>query len=615
MKKMMWLLMLVVLLAGCGGPAEGETTLPAQTTQMPETTPVTEPPTLLEQGTPWQGQEHLLELPMEIEGRYGVSEAFCGKLLLWGMEELEDGTTCYALCLVNLETGAVEHQTQVECQSYLSPQILGDRIYFCDRVADTITELGPTLEVESIWQTELGSEGCMGSGQTLYNWTGEQLHRTDLETGQTESLYGEESTVTWMNPDGRYAAVVYTDNATGIQATDYLDLMTGARMQVPFLGEFDSVSICGDTWLARAMYGSNCYYLGDDADALRSTREMGYAQLLSQGYLLENGYDEGSSLRLYDLEGNHISTCYLALEGYYYMTGDPVFNADQTGCYFQLEGYEGDSHILYWDLTADCDREESAWEPAPGPEEAMAMLKTEADRIGQVYGVTILLGAACDTEFPEFSARWFTDYEGVRQELEMLELALSSYPAGFFEQMKYGDVETIEIQLVQELLPQVGSMFEAGSYTAFLRTDWDRHLMVVDAVKATDDGIYYHEISHIIDDYLQWDAWNRAGALYTEEGWAAHNPDWFDYAYDYAAEFDIFDDAALGDWFIDSYATTFPTEDRARIMENAMSVYGGDYFAEHPGLREKLGYYARCIRDAFDTANWPEVTVWEQYLE
>lgn len=36
---------------------------------------------------------------------------------------------------------------------------------------------------------------------------------------------------------------------------------------------------------------------------------------------------------------------------------------------------------------------------------------------------------------------------------------------------------------------------------------------------------------------------------------------------------------------------------------------------ESPGMQKKLDYYARCIRDCFDTALWPEVTAWERMLK
>ena len=44
-------------------------------------------------------------------------------------------------------------------------------------------------------------------------------------------------------------------------------------------------------------------------------------------------------------------------------------------------------------------------------------------------------------------------------------------------------------------------------------------------------------------------------------------------------------------------------------------MFGHHYpFTEGSPLRDKLAYYAACIRDSFDTTGWPEVTLWEEPL-
>ena len=58
---------------------------------------------------------------------------------------------------------------------------------------------------------------------------------------------------------------------------------------------------------------------------------------------------------------------------------------------------------------------------------------------------------------------------------------------------------------------------------------------------------------------------------------------------------------------------TYPTEDRATLFAAAMAKV--PLLEESPGMQAKLDYYARCIRDCFDTEGWPEVTAWEQPLK
>ena len=111
------------------------------------------------------------------------------------------------------------------------------------------------------------------------------------------------------------------------------------------------------------------------------------------------------------------------------------------------------------------------------------------------------------------------------------------------------------------------------------------------------------------------------------------NPEGFDYYYAYidpngdsyewsgSSEYTTNDSAWYdGDtdsvYFIDAYSTTFPTEDRARLMEYLLSDvdYGPPAYFASVHLQEKLTYYFQCIRTKFDTTNWPEQTSWEQML-
>ena len=100
---------------------------------------------------------------------------------------------------------------------------------------------------------------------------------------------------------------------------------------------------------------------------------------------------------------------------------------------------------------------------------------------------------------------------------------------------------------------------------------------------------------------------------YSEEGWAALNPKGFQYCQSYTDVPDSYYYDGNEDYFIDIYSRTFPSEDRARVMEYAM--IGAEFcFDTYPGLVEKLRYYSECIRDGFDTTGWPEVTKWEEML-
>ena len=247
--------------------------------------------------------------------------------------------------------------------------------------------------------------------------------------------------------------------------------------------------------------------------------------------------------------------------------------------------------------------------PTPVEENAdpVALLRQRADELEEEYGLTIKIGDECQREFDSFTAARVSGYDRVNSALDKLEKALSAYPEGFFRQIHYDSIQSIEIQLVGGL--RATDERAGGSYAAFVQPASDHYMLVADVFSATQKS-YYHEFSHIIDSYLAWDAENREGALYSEDGWMERNPSGFAYVGSYSAEPES--DPYPG-YFVDTYSMISATEDRARVLEYAMAS-DGLVFGENPPLKEKLHYYCECIRDAFDTQGWPETTLWEQYL-
>ncbi|HIT33738.1 MAG TPA: hypothetical protein IAC31_03810, partial [Candidatus Faecousia intestinigallinarum] len=65
--------------------------------------------------------------------------------------------------------------------------------------------------------------------------------------------------------------------------------------------------------------------------------------------------------------------------------------------------------------------------------------------------------------------------------------------------------------------------------------------------------------------------------------------------------------------FLDAFSMTYPREDRARILQYAMTELGQGRF-DTDNLQEKLRTICVAIRDAFDWEDSPMVFPWEQYL-
>jgi hypothetical protein len=193
-----------------------------------------------------------------------------------------------------------------------------------------------------------------------------------------------------------------------------------------------------------------------------------------------------------------------------------------------------------------------------------------------------------------------------------LELAFSSYPEGFFRQLPCGDLLQIRIELVANLRGQDHMDTHPASVGGFVQTASDHYLIVFDSL-SFDTQAVYHELSHVIDKRLEWDAILRPQALFSEEVWLSLQPEGFRYAHSYTDMPDAIAAYENSGYFVSSYAMTFPTEDRATLMSLIMSDETA--LQENPGMPEKMRYYAACIRDCFDTEGWPETTLWEQGLQ
>ena len=185
------------------------------------------------------------------------------------------------------------------------------------------------------------------------------------------------------------------------------------------------------------------------------------------------------------------------------------------------------------------------------------------------------------------------------------------------EQLLYGTQRKIEVHLVGTLTKRPSEETNLGftSFAGFAEQQEGKSVIAVDITRLGSlEQTLYHEIAHLIDNKLAFDASLREDAIYSEEAWQALNPTTFAYAESYhnlpmelyQEEYDAY--------FIDIYSRTFSKEDRARIMEYAM-VESTWTFSASLGRLAKLEYWTDCIRDAFDTTGWSKQTIWEQTLE
>ena len=619
MKRFLLVLMMLLLLAGCGReniqPSQ-DATLPTASTQPTEPT---EPPVpwVEETGMEWDAEGVLKEIPLTIPDGLHFSSAmeFDGDLLLWSIDD-HRVQSVLELCLVELDDGSIAATAEIPVGRYIYPQCLGDTLYICDGPTGKITGLNKALETEQQWEIEKTEDSLiMGGNGIAYRTTMDEqvqsnhLLAVDLNTGESVPAMEGDPDIGWVSENGDTLSIRCYLPDTGAPDYAVLDLNTGAYAYAGAQRNVDSAYRVDGVWVLEyygESYSYDLYPAG--GEPFRISPENATLKLLPEGHILKTALDS-TTLSLHNTDGTLISACRLSEQENGYVDSTVIWN-EALGGYFILHRNYGDTaRLLFWDVEKSTEVPNLTLEAVPTPAESQLRLEQRAAELGKKYGISILVGEQCETSFDEFTATQATDYEQVSQALNILDKALAVYPEGFLRQLRYDTVYGVSIQLIQDLQAN-GSGRYGGGYAAFTQSRWEDALMVVD-IEAASVDTYYHEFSHIIDKYLEWDATMRTDAIYSEAGWVDLNPGWFDgYTYDYSWTQELSADGA----FIDGYATISPTEDRARVMEYAMANWSSGYFQPGTVLARKLDYYCDCIRDAFDTTGWTETPLWEQYV-
>ena len=264
--------------------------------------------------------------------------------------------------------------------------------------------------------------------------------------------------------------------------------------------------------------------------------------------------------------------------------------------------------------------------PYEPPVYDLGEISQRAEEMEETYGVRIYLGQeVTSAPFPDYTLEANEDLAYISDALDVLETALAYYPEGYLEQLGGDSVRELCFYLSGRMTPLDASVSIDDPGGLACQVDGLELLAFnVDYIRPQD---VVHELTHVLDHWL-WEA----GTL-DEMTWSSMNPEDFDYYYAYMNEngesyewagdtkYTTWDSAYYGGdvdsvYFIDPYSTTYPTEDRARLMENVLASPGGspESSFESVHLQEKLTYYFQCIRNTFDTTGWPEQTSWEAAL-
>ena len=520
---------------------------------------------------------------------------------------------------ISLEDGALLNELAV-------PACFGTKLFpgsggfgLCDREAGRISLLDEDFHLLCTYHVpQEGEDWYLNSElDTLYVFCYDRgLQVRDLVTSQTDWLVDNAFQMLPKSVGTDYVLFQYTDRSDQKTYTRCLNLAASALEPLPIGGTITSGIRRGETWLLCSSEADGVYTVIEGDSAKCFTWADSAFQLLSSPQHLLMTDPSGRNLTLYDTNGSFLSQCALPQNSNAVLGTDFVWSSCLEG-YFFTDFMDSSCRLMFWDISAETEGaslQMSAPEQPQPPQRVLDQsLYERAEELSRRFGVDIRIAEQCSLDYSHYDTYALTDPMFVQSALDILEESLSLYPEGFFRQLCYGTIESIRIELTGSLTTKDGIDTRPDSAGGFAHNGGSYYGIVLDGFLLQPQTLF-HEFTHVIDARLKWDAMIREDALFSEEAWLALQPDGFSYAMAYT---DIPEETHRfmeSGYFITDYSLTYPTEDRAVLMESAMNNFTWDFERSY-AIRRKLQYYADCIRDCFDTENWPETTLWEQVLE
>lgn len=608
-RKLIGLLCVCMLLSGCGNGSSK----PLQTeSPTVESLPIQTHLPLLEQGSALEESSNLRYIPN------AAVESMCApevRLLGNGLLLSECVGNEWVLKHISLENGALVKEGTVPASAGTKLYIGNGEFGLCDRESGLISVLDEDFQLLRTYETpQEGDDWYLNSEMdTLYVlYSDRGLLARNLQTGDTLWLVDNGFQVTPLGGGTGYLIFAYTDRADQKTYTRCLNLSIATLETLPVGGTISAGIRQGETWLLQ---NDEDHLLAQGEDARAFSCENATVRLLSPRRHLLVADASARNLTLYKTDGTFLSNCSLPQNSNAVVGSDFVWSGYWEG-YFFTDFVDGTCRLMFWDVSAATAGEDLPMSSSGQTQQSRPVLEQQlyerAAQLSERFGVDIRIAEQCTLDYSHYDTYLLTDPGFVRSALDTLEETLSLYPEGFFRQLLYGGMESIRIELVGGLTVKEHIDTHPTSAGAFAQDRGSYYSVVLDGFLLQPQTLF-HEFSHIMDARLEWDAMIREDALYSEEAWLALQPEGFHYAMTYTEVPEGYHRFAESGYFLTEYGMTYPTEDRAVLLEMAMSNFAWD-FEPGSGTRKKLQYYADCIRDCFDTEGWPETTVWEQVL-
>ncbi|MBE5956372.1 MAG: hypothetical protein E7253_07960 [Lachnospiraceae bacterium] len=631
MKKILsiFCIIFVLTLTACGGKTPGTSTEDKTTNTTTEEPKIEKVVTILDEKRPVDEKGVLSYIHNE-EIEAGIQQQiynFQGNILLCSSYyDGKTGESNFILKLISTQTGELLGQKECSGMEIAMIQVLDRHVVLSDNPTGKVIIFDGELNIEK--------EYTLPSGSIFLNRMMTKAYIVDYEKGilavdlsdGSEKRWAEEITGAYVSKMcGDYVTLTYTDSKTGLSSYAVMNL-AGEELDILDLNKsLYAVEHNSRVWLGGMVGESEQYFYGTEEVPQSFQLESGtmatFVRNSDELLITEMKGDGSMDFYAYHPDGTFYSMMNLpgGTEGYL----ESIVWFENLGGYL-LTNIEapGVDKLYFWDLSVSVEGEdlkltELKDEVLTG-DAVSADLYKKAQTIGDKYGVTIKIAEQCDTDYNDYMVEQNLNAEKISRGLDIIDLSLASYPDGFIDQLYFGYFREIEINLMGNIyaVNQVEENKNGfDSFIAFVQSNEEKYVMVFDMGRGQlMEQDLYHEFAHLIDKKMQNLVDRGEKVKFSEERWASLNPDGFDYCYSYTDVPDSYYYDGYDDFFIDIYSRTFPTEDRARVMEYAM--IGAEFcFDTYPGLTDKIEYYSECIRDAFDTTGWPEVTKWEEMLK
>ena len=486
-----------------------------------------------------------------------------------------------------------------------STQITPEGISYYDPVGRETVLLDENLREILRLSAPEGAAGepiLSGDRLTMFYMTGDSICALDLETRIPRTVRQ------FSGETGVLQGLILEDSVLVFRTaadTQFLSAQTGQLLE-KWEGELD-ISAAGDhcqAFLAAdglpalifGDRGENCRMLLTDGTGERISlpRSRAALEITGESPLSLDYYDltTGQRASSLSLEGAHLSAAADGGDGLVWLL---------TG----VELYRWDTRVL---PAGDSRIYTDTYYTRSNPDLAgIARCQDLAEEISSRHGVEIRIWEDAVAVQP-----W--DYHLTEEylipilsgQLKALDDRLAHFPEGMLSTLS-DSFGGLTICLVRQLRGNGGSTLEDASGLQFWVED---HAYIALSTIHSTEGSLYHELCHVMDTRV----FSHSNAY---DQWEELNPSGFAYDYDYETNAKRIAGEYLRDaerCFIDTYSMSFPKEDRARILEYAMTE-GNEHYFQSKTMQNKLRQLCIGLREAFGLKKSPEAFLWEQYLQ